>query len=227
MEKQSTFPIDEGALAPSSLRVVDLGKRAYKEVWDLQLELVEKRARGETTDTLVVVEHESVFTCGRRTAESNKPATPVPGVPIYEIERGGDITYHGPGQLVCYPIVHLTQRGFRIGDYIHALERALVETLSDFGILAHTREGREYTGVWVGPSDCPRKIASIGLGVRHWVAYHGLALNVSTDLSFFSHIRPCGFSPDKMTNMENELGRRVDGRAVKDVAVGRLVAALG
>lgn len=191
-------------------------------MWDLQLQLVEARNAGRSPDTLILVEHPHVYTCGRRTKPENRPAVPGPGVPIYEIERGGDVTYHGPGQLVGYPIVGLEERRLTVGSYIHLLEAAIIETLSSFGIRGESRPGREFTGVWVSG----RKIASIGLAIRHWISFHGFALNVNTDLAYFEHIRPCGFTPEKMTSLERELGQPLDFGEVKDATRAALLSRL-
>jgi lipoate-protein ligase B len=131
--------------------------------------------------------------------------------PIYDVERGGDVTYHGYGQLVGYPIMDLTQRGKDIRRFVRGLEATLVETLDHFGISGQRIEGR--TGVWVGGQ---KKIASIGVAVRSWVTFHGFALNVSTDLSCFSAINPCGYDSGVMTSMVEQLGRQVSITEVKE-----------
>jgi lipoate-protein ligase B len=191
----------------SKTLLVDLRTREYKETWDLQLMLVELRARAQVPDLLLLVEHPHVITMGK----SAKPENILrKRFPIYEVERGGDVTYHGYGQLVGYPIMDLTQRGKDIRRYVRGLEATLIETLDHFGIPAERIEGR--TGVWVGGQ---RKIASIGVAVRSWVTFHGLALNVSTDLSCFSMINPCGYDSGVMTSMAEQLQRQVSISEVK------------
>jgi lipoate-protein ligase B len=192
----------------SKTLLLDLLTREYKETWDLQRRLVEMRARAQIPDLLLLVEHPHVITMGR----SAKPENILhKKFPIYEVERGGDVTYHGYGQLVGYPIMDLTQRGKDIRGYVRALEATLIETLDHFRISAQRIEGR--TGVWVGGQ---KKIASIGVAVRSWVTFHGFALNVSTDLSCFSIINPCGYDSGVMTSMVEQLGREVSVSEVKE-----------
>ncbi len=187
--------------------LVDLQIRDYKETWELQHRLVELRAQARVPDILLIVEHPPVITMGK----SAKPENILSKVlPIYEVERGGDVTYHGYGQLVGYPILELSSRGKDIRGYVRSLERTLIETLDHFGIRAQRIEGRP--GVWVDQ----KKIASIGVAVRSWIAFHGFALNVSTDLSYFATINPCGYDSAIMTSMTEELGRQVSISEVKE-----------
>lgn len=169
-------------------------------VWNFQKELVEKRVRNEIPDSLVVVEHDHVLTLGRSGRAEN---ILVEGLPKFELERGGDVTYHGPGQLVAYPIISLNARGLGVRQYVELLEVVVSEALLKFGINSDGKLG-QMTGVWV---DGKRKIASIGVAVSHWVTYHGLALNVNTDLSYFQKIKPCGFESSIMTSIAKERGR--------------------
>jgi len=187
--------------------LVDLQTRDYKETWELQHRLVELRARALVPDVLLLVEHPDVITMGKSAKPENILSK---RFPIYEVERGGDVTYHGYGQLVGYPIMDLTQRDKDIRRHVRGLEAILIETLDHFGISAQRIEGR--TGVWIGEQ---KKIASIGVAVRSWVTFHGLALNVSTDLSCFSTINPCGYDSGVMTSMTEQLGRRVSMAEVK------------
>jgi lipoate-protein ligase B len=192
----------------SKTLLVDLRTREYKETWDLQHMLVELRTRAQVPDLLLLVEHPHVITMGR----SAKPENILhKRFPIYEVERGGDVTYHGYGQLVGYPIMDLTQRDKDIRRYVRGLEATLIETLDHFRIPAQRIEGR--TGVWVGGQ---KKIASIGVAVRSWVTFHGFALNVSTDLSCFSMINPCGYDSGVMTSMAEQLGREISISEVKE-----------
>ncbi len=194
-----------------------LGLRDYVEVWALQRELVERRQRGDVGDTLLLCEHAPVYTRG----EASKTPVP-PGLPhpIHTIERGGDITYHGPGQLVGYPILELAARGLRPRSYLRALEASLAEALSPLGVRAETVRG--FTGLWCGG----KKIVSIGVAVKGAVTYHGFALNVSCDLAPFAAIHPCNLEPDQMTTLERVLGRPVPMAEVEQ-AVARVLPRLG
>ncbi|MGH7151015.1 MAG: lipoyl(octanoyl) transferase LipB [Planctomycetota bacterium] len=181
-------------------RFLDLGFLGYAEALALQTDLVERRARGEAPDTLLLVEHPPVVTLGRRARRADLAD---PGCPVFEIARGGEATYHGPGQLVGYPILKLDERRIGLRGYLRALEETLIRAIGDFGIEGSRREG--LTGAWVGP----RKIASIGVAVRRWVSYHGFGLNVKTEPAAFARIRPCGLDPCVMTSMTAEAGREV------------------
>jgi lipoyl(octanoyl) transferase len=191
-----------------SLEVRDLGLVPYGEALELQRALADQRIRGEIPDTLLLLEHPSVITLGRGTREASLPLDPEAlrrrGVEVFEIERGGDVTWHGPGQLVGYPILDLQQHKPDLHWYLRRLEEVLITALAPFGIAAERRTG--YTGVWTGG----RKIASIGIHVRQWVTWHGFALNVTTDLSAFDLIVPCGISGVEMTSVarENAAGGR-------------------
>jgi len=203
------------------MTILDLGLREYNEVWRLQKELVVRRRVGEIPDTLILVEHPPVFTVGRQ-------ASPGPFIfageagegvqsrrSLVAVERGGGITFHGPGQLVGYPIVDLKSRGRDLHRFLRDLEEVLIRTLRDFSLDAQRRPG--LTGVWVGP----KKIASIGIAVRQWVSYHGFALNVSVDLRYFRMIRPCGLDGDVITSMSELLNREVSVAEVKPALVRR------
>jgi lipoate-protein ligase B len=191
----------------SKTLLVDLQTRDYNETWELQLRLVELRAREVVPDVLLLVEHPHVITMGKSAKPENILSK---DFPIYEVERGGDVTYHGYGQLVGYPIMNLAPRDKDIRRFVRGLEATLIETLDHFGISARRIEGR--TGVWIGEQ---KKIASIGVAVRSWITFHGFALNVSTDLSCFSTINPCGYDSGVMTSMTEQLGRPVTLSEVK------------
>jgi lipoate-protein ligase B len=195
--------------------ILDLGIADFRATWERQLEIVAARQRGQGTDTLILVEHPHVFTMGRsRAAQANVLA---PGdVPVIEIERGGDVTYHGPGQLVAYPICALADGERDLHRFLRALEEAMIRTLAELGVAGERRTGA--TGVWVGE----RKVASIGIACRRWVTFHGLALNVATDLSYFARVRPCGFASEVMTSVSELLGRPVTVAAVKPLLAARL-----
>jgi len=187
--------------------LLDLGSRDYVEVWNLQRRLLELRVKKTIPDTLVLVEHPHVFTVGKGIA-GEIPAT-VEGVPVFRIERGGQWTYHGPGQLVGYPILDLNARHRDIHGFLRNIEETIIRALAKFGIAG---ERGEQTGVWVGR----KKIASIGAAVRNWVTFHGVALNVNTDLNYFLMITPCGFLGSTMTSMKALLGREMDFGLVKN-----------
>lgn len=191
--------------------VCDLGLMDYQKAWQIQKALVERKASGSVVeDYLLLVEHPHVFTLGRK---GNPENILVRDVPVYSVERGGDVTYHGPGQQVVYPIVDLTKTQLNVKGYLRTLEKIIIDALGEFGVAAHAVEGK--TGVWVGE----KKIASIGVAVDRWITYHGAALNVNTDLSYFYKIRPCGMPSEIMTSMEKVLGRKVDMEAVKESIV--------
>lgn len=184
--------------------LLDLGRKPYQEVWNLQKSLVEARNLGKVQDTLVLVEHDHVITLGRKTSPENfRPQN----VPVFQVERGGDATYHGPGQLVGYPIVKMEVPDVR--RFVRSLEEVLILTCGTFSVSAERKEG--HPGVWVRG----KKVASIGVAVTNWVTYHGFALNVNTDMSYFQLIRPCGMDPDTMTSMETILGNSIDIDRVK------------
>ena len=195
--------------------VLDLGTAEFRAVWDRQLAIVAARQRGEGADTLILVEHPHVYTLGRsRAAQANLLA---PGdVPVVEIERGGDVTYHGPGQLVAYAICALAEPERDLHRFLRGLEEGTIRALADLGIAAGRKAGA--TGVWVDD----RKVASIGIACRRWVTFHGLALNVATDLAYFARIRPCGFSSDVMTSVSELLGRAVAVAEVKPLLAAHL-----
>ncbi len=208
-------------MTPLPAQLLDLGTREYGEVWELQRELVGKRQREEIPDTLVLVEHPHVITLGRGTHKENVLA---PGdTPLFEIERGGDVTYHGPGQLVGYPIFLLRQPERDLHVYLRNLEEALIRAVGRFGIPGERKEG--WTGVWTAGG--VRKLASIGVAVKRWVTLHGFALNVSTDLGRFAAINPCGLEATTMGSMQSVLDRPVSFEEVKRAARDELSAVFG
>jgi lipoyl(octanoyl) transferase len=197
--------------APRVLRVADLGLIGYAECWELQRELAAALGRGEGKDTLLLLEHPHTYTCGRRGGRENiligEEQLASEGVAVLDVDRGGDVTYHGPGQLVAYPIINLLARSERIDypRYVRALERVLIDSLADFGISARQIEG--FSGAWVGPDTWSEKIAAIGVKVDgRGITSHGIALNVAPDLRFFSYIVPCGISDKGVTSMQVLLG---------------------
>jgi lipoate-protein ligase B len=188
------------------LIVQDLGRRGYGEVLELQRTLCRQRIAGEIDeDILLLVEHDPVVTLGRGTRAESLPL-PRPelerrGVEVFEVERGGDVTFHGPGQLVGYPVLDLRHHREDLHWYLRRLEAGLIGGLGRLGVTAGPNPG--LTGVWTRG----RKIASIGIHVKQWVTFHGFALNVSTDLSYFDLIVPCGIRDVIMTSVAAELGR--------------------
>lgn len=202
-------------------RLLDLGTREFGEVWTLQKELVAARQRDEIADTLVLVEHPDVITLGRGTHREN--LLMLGDMPVFEIERGGDVTYHGPGQLVGYPIFLLRPEERDLHVYLRNLEEALIRALARFELPTTRKEG--WTGVW--DATAQRKLASIGVAVKRWVTLHGFALNVSTNLARFAAINPCGLEASVMGSMRSQLGREIPFGAVKDAvrdAMGEVFA---
>jgi lipoyl(octanoyl) transferase len=184
--------------------VVDLGRTSYRDAWARQLALVEARQRDEEPDTLLLVEHEHVFTLGRR-REAEGNVLDAGDVEVIGIERGGDVTYHGPGQLVAYPIVLLREGPERdLHAYLRNLEEAVIRTCTRFGLATDREPGK--TGVWTSTPVGRKKLCSMGIACRKWVTFHGLALNVTTDLAYFRRINPCGFESSVMTTMAEQLG---------------------
>jgi lipoyl(octanoyl) transferase len=205
--------------------IVDLGLAPYREVWARQLALVEDRQAERVGDTLLLVEHPHVITLGRsQQAEANVLA---PGdVEVVAIERGGDVTYHGPGQLVAYPIVRLEDGERDLHRFLRNLEQAVIATCATFGVTADREPAK--TGVWLDSARGGRKkLCSMGIACRRWVMFHGLALNVATDLSYFARINPCGFEAMVMTSLEVERGAPVAMAEAKAVLARELGAVLG
>jgi lipoyl(octanoyl) transferase len=200
-----------------------LGRISFADALALQEQQVaEKRADHSLDDELLLLEHEPVYTIGRTPDQSSLRGAGHLPHPLFPINRGGQATYHGPGQLVGYPIIDLRRCGQDLHRYLRWLEELLVETLVESGITATTRAG--LTGVWVAE----RKIASIGVGVRHWITMHGFALNVGGDLSPFAQIIPCGIANVTMTSIEKETSRTFSveeiARVVEKIALKRIVA---
>ena len=189
------------------LHCTDLHLIEYEQALALQESLVRQRCQGEGGDTLLLLEHPPVFTLGRG-ADDRHVLTPQQ-TPVHRVSRGGDVTFHGPGQLVGYPILDLTAHGRDVHAYLRSLEAVLIETLAVYGLEAQRKPG--LTGVWVGE----RKIASIGVGVRRWITYHGFALNVDPELAYFAAIVPCGLTGVRMTSMAECLGCSVSVADIK------------
>jgi lipoate-protein ligase B len=202
-------------------RVLDLGLMPYGAALTRQLELLEERIRDRIPDTLILVQHPAVVTLGRGKTTENLREAPEAlrsrGIDFFEVSRGGDATYHAPGQLVGFPIFDLKQHGRDVLRFCRGVENALMHALETFGVAGVAVSGK--AGVWVGD----RKVASLGISLRRWVTFHGFALNVGVDLSGFRVIRPCGEEPDVMTSIEALLGRPI---AMDDVR-RRIIEAFG
>jgi lipoate-protein ligase B len=195
----------------SALQVCHLGPTAYREGLALQEGLVQARAAGRTGDWLLYPDHPPVLTIGRQPSAGNIVADPAllsaRGIEVFEVARGGDVTWHGPGQLVGYLVADLTPRGRDLHRFLRELEQSLIEALAGWGLEGERSAGR--TGVWVGGE----KIASIGVAVRKWVSYHGFALNVAPDLGDFDLIHPCGLRGISMTSLASRSGGRCPSMA--------------
>lgn len=196
-----------------SISTVDWGHLVYREAHKRQLDALTRRIVGEIGDTIFLVEHPHVYTYGRGSNLAElMPVTPVDSrtpVELVPVERGGGVTYHGPGQLVAYPILDVRKKTGDMHKFLRWLEDVMIRTIAHWGL-----EGDHHpthTGVWVKD----RKIASLGVAVRQWISYHGVALNVSTDLRYFGAIHPCGLSPEVMTSMELLTGRSITLAEVK------------
>jgi lipoate-protein ligase B len=196
---------------PGSCLLISLGRTDYGRALELQKQLWQLRLDAAIPDTLVLIEHPPVITLGKSARPENLliPEAELArrGVELHRVERGGDITYHGPGQLVGYPIFHLKEGLVGVKAFVNRVEQGLVEGLARLGVGAAARPG--YVGVWCDA----RKIASVGIAVRRWVTFHGFALNVKTDLSFFTLMNPCGLAQVEMTSVEREGGTTDDGIA--------------
>jgi lipoate-protein ligase B len=187
--------------------IIDLGLIDYQEAWDLQHDLWSRRVKGELPDLLLLLEHPHVITLGRRGNRSHLVASleelEAMKIPVFHVERGGDVTYHGPGQLVVYPILDLKEYGYRLIRYVDQLEEVIIRVLRDFGM-----EGKRDSlnrGVWVNGN----KIASIGVTIKRWISFHGFSLNYEADLKYFDLIHPCGLVGKKVTSVEKILGEKV------------------
>lgn len=207
-----------------SLKVLDLGLCPYGKAWEIQKELHTKRLAGEIPDTLILVEHPHVYTLGKNADAEHLVASQEylnsRCIEIYNVDRGGDITYHGPGQLVGYPIFNLKNHKESIGWYVHTVEQVLIELLAQYQITA--QRVNKLTGVWVGN----QKIAALGMRVSRWVTMHGFALNVSTDLSLYDGIIPCGIVSKGVTRII-DLNPEITMEQVKHDVVNKFIELFG
>ncbi len=193
--------------------VQNIGRKSYKAVWDLQKEMQQQRINGNIEDTLILVEHDPVYTLGKNANQDHLLQSRDESVDVFNIERGGDITFHGPGQLVGYPILDLSNYKKSVSWYMRTLEQVLIDTLIEFKIIAQRNDG--LTGVWVGDE----KIAALGVRISRWVTMHGFALNVNTDLHYYDGIIPCGIFEYGVTSMEKILEKKQDIFAVKKIII--------
>ena len=198
-----------------NVRVMDLGHRSYEEVWNIQKNMQLKRINNEIEDLLILVEHDPVYTLGKNADTDHLLQSRDKTIDVFEIERGGDITFHGPGQLVGYPILDLGNYKKSVDWYMRSLEQLTIDVLGEFGILAHRVEG--LTGVWVGDE----KIAAQGVRLSRWVTMHGFSLNVDPDLSFYDGIIPCGIFDRGVTSMQRLLGTTQKMGKVKSLVIDK------
>ena len=202
------------------LEVYNLGTVDYVEMWDRQAELAAQRADGLINDQLLFLEHPNTYTAGKRTQPEDRPTN---GLPVVDVDRGGRITWHGPGQLVCYPIIKLAEP-VDVVDYVRRVEEAIIQVVRDLGLQDAGRvDGR--SGVWIPGNDTrpERKVGALGIRVTRGVTMHGLALNCNNTLEFYQHIVPCGITDAGVTTLSTELGRDVDTHDM----IAPLAAALG
>lgn len=197
----------------------------YKEAWDLQKIIYELRYQQKIDDVFLLLEHPHTYTLGKTADEKNLVGNEEylnkNKISVYDIDRGGDITYHGPGQIVGYPIIDLNNWGKDTGKYLRALEEIIIRTCADYG-LPVTRVPK-YTGVWIED----RKIAAIGIKVTRWITMHGFALNVNTDLSLYNGIIPCGITNKEVTSLKKELNTEIDTQEVKSIILNHTVKIFG
>tara|TARA_B100001113_G_C20962180_1_gene557901 strand:+ start:238 stop:882 length:645 start_codon:yes stop_codon:yes gene_type:complete len=183
------------------INTIDLGQKPFKEVWELQKKYQKERIDGEIDDLLILVEHDPVYTFGKNANDNHLLQSRDKSINTFKIERGGDITFHGPGQLVCYPILNLSSYKKSVTWYMRTLEAVIINFLALYDISAHRIDG--LTGVWVGDE----KIAAQGVRISRWVTMHGFSININLDLSFYDGIIPCGIFDRGVTSMEKILGQ--------------------
>jgi lipoate-protein ligase B len=194
--------------------LIDLGLINYEKAWDLQHQLWSRRVEEEVPDLLLILEHPHVITLGRRGNRIHLKVSPEileeMRIPVFHVERGGDITYHGPGQMVVYPILDLKDYGYRLIRYVDQLEEVILHVLRDFGI--EGEKDASSRGVWAKGN----KIASVGVAIKRWVSFHGFALNYETDLKYFDLMDPCGLVGEKMTSMAKILGKEISRKELAE-----------
>ena len=197
------------------VNIMNLGKRSYGEVWSLQKKMQIKRMAGEIDDLLILVEHDPVYTLGKNADVNHLLQSRDRTIEVFNVERGGDVTFHGPGQLVGYPIIDLANYKKSVSWYMHSLEQLTIEVLSEFEISAKRIKG--LTGVWVGD----KKIAAQGVRLTRWVTMHGFSINVNTDLSYYNGIIPCGIFDRGVTSMEELLGSTQKMEKVRTLVIDK------
>ncbi len=213
------MPVLENS-ATTTIALSRQGLVEYQKAWDAQRRIHEEVSSGDRPNTLLLLEHPSVYTAGRRTDEAERPSD---GTPVIDVDRGGRITWHGPGQLVGYPIVRL-QKPTELVGFVREIEAALIHVCADLGIAAVRISGR--SGVWVQDDRGDRKVAAIGIRVAKGTTMHGFALNVNPDLSAFSQIIPCGIADAEVTSMAKELKREISASEVIPVLERNLLSTL-
>ena len=204
-------------LVNTKIDIQDLGKLLYKKTWNYQKELLKKRSNNEINDTLILVEHEPVFTLGKNADENHILQNCPDNIKTYHIERGGDVTYHGPGQLVAYPILDLRNYKKSISWYMRSLEQVIIDTLFDYNITANRKKG--LTGVWCNNE----KIAALGVRVSRWITMHGFSLNIDPNLNHYKNIIPCGIFEHGVTSMSGVLNKTVDYEHVKKTIIKKFL----
>lgn len=195
------------------LQFQDLGNAPYQQTWDMQKEMQSQRINNKIDDTVLLVEHEPVYTFGKNANENHLLQNYPEDVKVFHVERGGDITFHGPGQLVGYPIIDLHNYKMSISWYMRSLEAVIINTLNHYGIAAEHKKG--LTGVWVKEE----KIAALGVRISRWVTMHGFALNVNTELHYYDGIIPCGIFEYGVTSMKKLLGTAIKMDEVKKLLI--------
>lgn len=205
--------------------LLDLGLIDYEECYAIQKDIVRRRRSGEIDDTLILAEHNPIFTIGRRGSKDNLLVSDdmlaSNGLKVLRIDRGGDITFHGPGQLVCYPVIDLKAAGMDLHRYLRNLEESAIHFMNDYGVDAERVPGK--TGVWVSG----KKIASVGVGASNWVTFHGLSVNINCSLDFFAMINPCGMKDSEMTSLARLKGQEIPMSAAKTKIVKHFKEILG
>jgi lipoyl(octanoyl) transferase len=211
--------------------IIGFGSQVYQVVLDLQEKLfnanLDAKAAGKTTtNTLIICEHEPTYTLGKSGDEKNLLFKPeAVGAAFHRISRGGDITYHGPGQMVVYPIFDLDTLQMGVADFVHAMEEVIIRTVAHYGLSATRLDGAP--GIWLDADTNPRKICAVGMKVSRHCTMHGIAINVNTDLKYFGYIVPCGIPDKGVTSLQKELGREISMDEVREIFVAELEKELG
>ena len=215
IELDSTDSIWENISGTDEIQYFWLGRQSYQPIWELQKQLHAKRVSGEISDVILLVEHEHVYTFGKNADTNNLLNSKPKNAEVVQIDRGGEVTYHGPGQLVGYPILDLANYNKSVSWYMRSLEQLTIEVLKEFGILAYRVKG--LTGVWVGDE----KIAAQGVRLSRWVSMHGFSLNVNPYLSFYDGIIPCGIFNRGVTSIQQLLGTTQKMAKVKSLVINK------